>query len=131
MAGTHKVLIVENHEHLAVALAHVFGNNPAFEVCGVAGDIPDAVTLMRADPAALVILDVNLPSGYGWELIPVLRGINPAARYLMFSNEDPLEFGRSSRDAGAHGYLRKGAPLRTILKVALIILAGGAYFPLL
>lgn len=124
-----QVLIVEDHQHLAMALEVMLNRDPRFHVYGLAHDIPDAVAMMPASSADLVIVDINLPSGTGLELIPILRLIGPSARYLVFSQQDPIIYAPLSRTAGADGFLRKGAPQETILEAAGIIAAGGTYFP--
>lgn len=78
--------------------------------------------------ADLVVVDLNLPSGSGLDLIPQLRLVNPAARYLMLSQDDPAVLGPAARAAGASGYLRKGVPSRVILDAAIDILGGGEHF---
>jgi len=124
-----QVLIVEDHEHLAVALALVLDGDLRFRTCGVAADIPEAIALMPDAGADLVILDINLPSGSGLDLIPILRTANPAAQYLVFSRQEEAVYAPLARRAGAHGYLRKGASPRAILEVASTIVGGGRHFP--
>lgn len=84
------------------------------------------MTGVRAD---LVIVDHNLPGGTGLDLIPMLRTINPASRYLMFSQGDPAIYALRARKAGASGYLRKGATMKVLLDIAAGIVRGGEYFP--
>ena len=124
-----QVLIVEDHEHLAAALATMVDDDPRFQTCGVARDIPEAIALMSGACADLVTVDLNLPGGSGLDLIPVLREMNPAARYLVLSSESPAAFASAARKAGANGYLRKGATAGKILEAAAAILDGGEHFP--
>ena len=124
-----RVLIIEDHHDLAVALAMAFDGDPGYQVCAVAHDIPEALDLMPGANADLVTVDINLPGGSGLELIPALRRMNPSARFLVLSQEDPARFAPLARAAGAAGYLRKGASLATILQVASAVLAGDECFP--
>jgi two-component system response regulator DevR len=79
--------------------------------------------------ADLVTLDINLPGGSGLELLPALRRMNPSARILVLSQEDPARLAPLARAAEAAGYLRKGASSATILQVASAVLAGDECFP--
>lgn len=123
-----QILIVEDHEHLATALAMNFGGDPRFVVCGAAASLSQAIKMMSEVRADLVLVDLNLPDGSGLDLIPRLRELNPAARYLIFSQEDPAIFSVHARKAGAHGYLRKGASTTSLLNIAADVAAGGEYF---
>lgn len=129
MAPTKLVLIIEDHELLSQALSMSFNRDPRFDVCGVVGDFPSAIAVMAEVRADLVIVDHHLPGGKGLDLIPILRSINPASRYLMFSQEDPAVYGLHARKAGASGYLRKGASMRALLDIAASVVRGGEHFP--
>ena len=112
-----QVLIVDDHEQIALALSMLLNRDPRFQICGVARDIPEAATMMPEARADLVIADLRLAGGSGLDLIPTLRYINPAARYLIFSQEEPAVAGPSVRTAGASGYLQKGASTQRFGKV--------------
>lgn len=112
-----------------MALRLVFDGDPGFHVCGVAHDIPEALELMPNAGADLVTIDINLPCGSGLDHIGELRELNPSARFLTISQEDPVIFGPIARDAGSSGYLRKGAAPQKIVEVASLVLNGAEYFP--
>ena len=88
----------------------------------------DALALAAGGMVDLVIIDINLPSGSGLDLIPLLRAVRPRARFLVCSLEDPKVFARAAREAGAAGYLQKGSRGDLILEVVGLILEGGEYF---
>lgn len=112
-----------------MALALVFDGDPGFHVCGVAHDIPEALELMPDAGADLVTIDINLPCGSGLDHIGALHSLNPSARFLTISQEDPAVYASLARDAGASGYLRKGAAPQKIVEVARAVVGGGEYFP--
>jgi DNA-binding NarL/FixJ family response regulator len=123
-----EVLIVEDHEHLAMGLELIFNGSPDFHVAALATDIPDAVRYLREKKVGLVILDLNLPGGSGLDLLPQLRGLQPEARIIIFSQEDPIVLGPIAKNLGAHGYLRKGASLATILAAAKAVITTTTFF---
>jgi two-component system invasion response regulator UvrY len=118
-----EVLIVEDHEYLALGLELIFNGSGDFHVAGTARDLPAAVGLVQRTRFDLVILDINLPGGSGLDLIPTLRQAQPAARVIIFSQEDPIVLGPMVLELGAHGYLRKGSSLTAILNAARAVTA--------
>jgi DNA-binding NarL/FixJ family response regulator len=124
-----KILIVEDHESVASALSFALDLEGRYDVCGVAGALAEAYPLMRETVPDLVIVDLNLPDGSGLNLIEGLREIAPVARYLMYSAESAAAVSGRARDAGANGYLEKGASLDVLLEVVTAILEGEEHFP--
>ncbi len=124
-----EIFIIEDHPHLVVALTMILNGDSRFHVCGVADDIPDAMAKMPEAHADLVFVDINLPGGSGLGIIPMLKTMNPTARFLVFSAEDPAVFASPARQAGANGFLRKGAYPAGILEAAAHVLAGEEFFP--
>jgi DNA-binding NarL/FixJ family response regulator len=125
----HSVIIVEDHEHLAVALVTAFNADSRFRVLAAVPDIAGAVSVVPGSCPNIAIVDVNLPDGSGLNLIPILLKLCPGLRCLVFSQQDPLEYAQLAQKAGAAGYLSKGASLDRLLEVATIIAEGGEYFP--
>lgn len=60
-----------------------------------------------------VFIDVNLPDGKGYELIPELKAIRPNTRVIVISAMDQER--ASAMSAGADLFLPKPLDLRTIL----------------
>jgi len=125
----YQIFIIEDHPDFAMALRFVFESEQRFHVCGIAHDIPTALRKIPNAGAHLVTIDVNLPSGSGLDHIRALQGLNPTARFLAISHEEPMTHSPIARDAGASGYLRKGATPQKIIEVADTLLSGEEYFP--
>ncbi|RYD79064.1 MAG: response regulator transcription factor [Verrucomicrobiaceae bacterium] len=123
-----KVLIVEDHQPFAWALELMVNADERLAVSGIAGDLAEAESAMRAFPADLVITDVHLPSGSGLDLLAKLRDIHPTAKFLMFSMDDPKVVGPLAKAVGASGYVQKGARPETIMHAISSILGGGESF---
>lgn len=79
--------------------------------CAEAADIPQARAALAAGRFELALLDVNLPSGSGIELLSEIRVEHPGTSVLMVTGEDDLMLATTAIALGAHGYLVK--PIRT------------------
>ena len=75
----------------------------------------------EAEPAKIILLDINLPGASGIDLLKKIRGI-PALKYIpviMFSTSDNPADIKQSYDNGANAYLLKPSglsPLTEMLK---------------
>ncbi len=85
-AGTPtRVALVDDHEVLCEALAHVMGGEPDLEVTGVAHDLAGARSLIADTAPDVVLLDHRLPDGDGVAAIPRLRALQPAAAFVVLT----------------------------------------------
>lgn len=70
-----------------MALRIAFGPDKRFLLCGVAHDFPAAIEVIPDVDPQLVLLDINLRSGSGLDVIASL--LPSRVRSLVFSQEDP------------------------------------------
>ncbi len=75
------------------------------EIVGEAPDVPTAVTVLREQQPAVVLLDVHLPGGGGVEVMR--QAPHPSARYLALSVSDAAEDVIGTIRGGARGYVTK------------------------
>ena len=53
-----------------------------------AGTVAEARTRLEREKFDLVLLDLGLPDGSGWELLPLINGLVPPVRVVIFSAQD-------------------------------------------
>ena len=70
----------------------------------------EALALFGKDDYDLLISDLNLPDGDGWELLPKLRAIRPIYA-VMISGHGTEAHRARSKAAGFRHHLLKGGPL--------------------
>ena len=81
----------------------------------VALDLPEAVASTRRFQPDVVLLDVGLPSGNGYDLAPALREAKSGPlRIVGLSGYDGREYQRRATAAGFDAYLIKPASLRAV-----------------
>lgn len=106
------ILIVEDEPHLRQDLGD-FLELHGFEVTGVstARDLRSALT--DASPPAVIVLDVGLPDGNGFDLTREIRQSHDCGIILLTAFGDSADRVRGF-DSGADIYLVKHSPLREI-----------------
>ena len=86
------------------------------EVVAEAGSLRDARYHNARADLDVVLLDLNLPDGKGWELIADLRGANPRVAVIVLSASfDGANLARAD-EAGADAILDKFAAPREVVE---------------
>ena len=123
-----RILLVEDHASLRQAVAALFDGEPGFTVVGQAGSLAEARTML--DGIDVAIVDLNLPDGYGGDLIREMRDANPHAIALVLSAYfDRVEIARAV-ESGAAGVLHKSAGIDEVVEAVRRLRAGETLLPL-
>ncbi len=101
-----RVFVVEDHAGTSRALK-MFLEASDFAV-EVALDCRSALELARTTKFDVMLCDLNLPDGTGWDLLREIRRIVPGVRALAFSAFDDADHVRKSREAGFLKHVVKG-----------------------
>ncbi len=76
-------------------------------IAGEAGSVAEALTAARTCKPDVVLLDIRLPDGDGFEACRGILKDNPGARILMLTSFANDDFVHQAIVSGAHGYLMK------------------------
>ncbi|OOF13056.1 histidine kinase [Salinivibrio sp. MA427] len=80
-----KILHVEDDADLHDVLSAMVGDHLSLER---AGTLADAKRLLKQHAYDAVLLDIGLPDGSGWDLIPDIESAQPGAAIIILSGED-------------------------------------------
>lgn len=108
---TMKLLLVDDEQEICLLLNALLKRYGAETV--IAHSLAEARGMFREGPFDGVFLDVNLPDGKGYELIPDIRTGSPVTRVIVISAMDQEK--THALDAGADLFLSKPLDRRTIL----------------
>jgi len=108
-----RVLIVEDDRELAGLLREGFREHRIDPV--LAGTFAEGFERGRSTDFDVVILDVRLPGGTGFDLCRLLRGEGVAAPVLMLTALDAVDDRVRGLEAGADDYLTKPFDFRELL----------------
>ncbi|MBL1096957.1 response regulator [Streptomyces coffeae] len=125
---TIKVLLADDQALLRSAFRVLVDSDPDMEVVGEASDGAEAVEIVRAKGADVVLMDIRMPGTDGLTATrmisedPELTGV----RVVMLTTFEVDEYVVDSLRAGASGFLGKGAEPEELLSAIRIAAAGEA-----
>jgi DNA-binding NarL/FixJ family response regulator len=104
-----RVLIADDHDVVRQGFRLVLGSQPDLEVVGEASDGREALERARRLRPDLVLMDVTMPVMDGLEATRRLKAEMPGVCVLMFTSHEEPEYLLEAIEAGAAGYVLKGA----------------------
>lgn len=127
-ARTTRVMVVEDHSFARASLCNLVGTVPGFAVCGEADSADAALALLATDPPDMCIVDILLPGMSGLDLAQSILRAVPECRILIVSAYDDRKYAAQARDAGALGYVNKGASIDALIAAIRSVGGGDPYF---
>ena len=109
-----RLLIVDDHAVVRHGLKLACEDN-GFEVVAALPTISEARSAIAALNPHIVVVDINLPDGSGFELIQWIRKINNSLPIVVLSLNDSPEYVRAARSSGANAYVIKSAPIEELI----------------
>ena len=115
-AGVLTVVVVDDTPDIRMLTRLALEMHSAVRVVGEAENGRQGIDVVEEHRPDVVVLDMAMPVMDGLEALPHLRRVSPTTRVLVVSGFDQVTMATSAADAGADGYLQKGAPPATILE---------------
>jgi DNA-binding NarL/FixJ family response regulator len=108
-------------------LAALINQQPDLRTCGETSSLLDALKLVNILKPRIVIVDVSLDRGLGFELIKDIKAANPdVAVIAMSTHDDPLRAKRAL-GAGALGYVIKREATENMLRAIRCVQDGNLF----
>src|SRR5688572_3109028 len=121
-----RIAIADDHPVVRDGLVAMLETQPDFQIVGSAATGTEAVTLVRATDPDVLLLDLEMPALDGVGVLEALRSANARARGIVFTVFDTDERIVAAVEAGAAGYLLKGAPRAEVFSAVRVVAAGGS-----
>ncbi|HUF54634.1 MAG TPA: response regulator transcription factor [Dehalococcoidia bacterium] len=120
-----RVLIVDDHP-MVRAGARAMLNTPGIEIIGEAGRGDQAVAMTVELKPDVVLMDIQLPDMDGVHATAAIKEQAPEVAVIVVTGSESREHIRGAVEAGASGYILKGAPREMLIQAVRMVQAGGS-----
>jgi two-component system, NarL family, nitrate/nitrite response regulator NarL len=124
---TIRVLVVDDHEIVARAMARALGDEPGIEVVGVARSVREVRAF--TGEVDVVLMDYALPDGTGADATRVVKQRLAHARVVMVTGLTDDEPVLDAIHAGADGYVLKSQPFEDMVEAVRLAHQGRLLIP--
>lgn len=124
-----RILIVDDHPVVLAGLTSMLSSQSDFEVVGSASGGEEALQILRIQNADILLIDLRMPGMSGIETLLAIRANRINVRAIILTSFETDEDIYRSVQAGAQGYVLKGAPQADMIEAIHTVHAGRRYLP--
>ena len=124
-----RIMVVEDHNIVRQGLVALMRTVADFDVIAETDSGEQAIELFRTHRPDITLMDLRLKSGSGVSSILAIRKISPESRIIVLTTYDGDEDIYKALQAGAQGYVLKGASSEELIQAVLAVHAGERYIP--
>ena len=126
-AGLTKILVVDDHDLVRMGIVRMLADIDGYQVVGDAKSGEEAVTKARTLLPDVVLMDVKMPGMGGLEATKKLLVVNPTLKIIAVTVCDDDLYPTRLMQAGAVGYVTKGAEFSEITSAIDKVMRGDLY----
>jgi len=120
------IVLADDHPVVRDGLRAILETQPDFAVIGESGTGAEAVAQVKALRPDVLLLDLEMPQMDGVEALRQIHQSAADTRVLVFTAYDSDDRILAAVQAGAQGYLLKGAPREQIFDAIRVVHNGGS-----
>ncbi len=119
-----RILLVDDHVIVRQALRLLIESHPDMKVVAEAGTCGEALEKARREVPDIVLLDLDLGTGSGLDIIPQLVSLGESVHVLVLTGVQNPDVQRSSIRLGAVGIVEKGQAREILIKAIRKVMTG-------
>lgn len=121
------VFLVDDHELVRTGIRRIIEDVRGMKVVGEADSGEDSVKWCRANHADVILMDMNMPGIGGLEATKKILRYNPDIKIIVLTIHTENPFPTKVMQAGAAGYLTKGAAPDEMVNAIRMVHSGQRY----
>ena len=122
------VVLADDHVLVRDGIKALLEDQDGIRVVDEASNGLEALEVIKKSKPHLLIVDIRMPEMNGIEVVAEINKLYKDVRTLVLSMHDSEEYVVKAIQAGADGYLLKGASKEEFLKALHKVASGGKYF---
>ena len=119
-----RIALIDDSEVVRMGLRALLGPDRSLEIVGEAGNVSGGVETCARTKPDVVLLDIRLPDGTGFDACRQILQRSPATRVLILTSVADDTLVDDAIRAGAHGYLLKEIDGRALVQAIRDVAAG-------
>lgn len=123
----YKIVIVDDHQMFIDGITSLLSDEPEFNVLSNASGAEELMDILRKSECDILLLDLNLGSENGMDIIPVIKKYYSSVKILIITMYNEPGLIQNAFDHGADGYLLKSAGKDEVLNAMRKVREGISY----
>jgi DNA-binding NarL/FixJ family response regulator len=115
-----KIVVIDDHSLIRSGISSALVNTK-YEAVAEASSVEEGLAVINSYKPDICLIDINLGSGSGIDLIKKSISNGSNAKFVILSMHDDLATLDLAKQAGACGYITKGAPIEHLLGVLDVV----------
>lgn len=121
-----RVAMVDDSEVVRLGLRSLLATAAGMEVVAEGGTVKSAEEIARTVKFDVMLLDIRLPDGYGFDACRAVLRVRPEARVIFLTSVVDDTLVERAVQSGAQGYLLKDANGSALLNAVVEVARGGS-----
>jgi len=121
------ILLIENHSVVRLATLFIIRDVLPAVTPWETDNFTDALQIIATQKLDLILLDINIPDGEGFQMIGKIRRLQPDVLILVFSAVEEDIYAIHYLKSGANGFLSKTSSTQEIRNAIIAVLVNGRY----
>ena len=112
-----KLLIIDDSSVVRENIAHMISTIPDIELAGQAGTVAESLVALKKLAPDIIILDLELPDGNGFEILNVAKKFFPQTKVIVLTNYPFAQHRTRALAAGAEYFFDKSLEFERLIDV--------------
>ena len=123
-----RLAVVDDHGIMRGVFLSLVEDTPEYTIAWMASSLAEAREKIGQDLPDMLLMDVGLPDGNGFDFVREILGEFPPLPVLMLSAQEDKSYPDKARECGARGFIAKTTSLDLLVDAVGSIQAGGKWF---
>jgi len=122
-----RIAVVDDVAIIRAVFRSIAEDSPGMNLIWTASNLDEARAGLGREIPDVLVMDVNLPDGDGFEFTTELLESHPSLPVLIFSAHEGGSFVEKAVECGAKGFLGKNVPPQKVVEAIAILCSGGTF----